>query len=171
MNKPSAKGWCPSTLIPMKSGDGLLIRIKPPFSRLTSRQAQKIAILSERYGNGFLDITNRANLQIRGLSQNTYPLMLKGLQNIGISGKNEVPDRINLVLGPFIPLAVIGFWFGLDAIPFVIFLSSAIALLLVMPDLIKKTKKMSTQIPFGPYIIVGNLIFLLLEKQLQFFIL
>ncbi len=87
MNKPSAKGWCPSTLIPMKSGDGLLIRIKPPFSRLTSRQAQTIAILSERYGNGFLDITNRANLQIRGLSQNTYPLMLKGLQNIGISGK------------------------------------------------------------------------------------
>ena len=56
MNKPSAKGWCPSTLIPMKSGDGLLIRIKPPFSRLTSRQAQTIAILSERYGNGFLDI-------------------------------------------------------------------------------------------------------------------
>ena len=55
MNKPSAKGWCPSTLIPMKSGDGLLIRIKPPFSRLTSRQAQKIAILSKRYGNGFLD--------------------------------------------------------------------------------------------------------------------
>ena len=41
MNKPSAKGWCPSTLIPMKSGDGLLIRIKPPFSRLTSRQAQR----------------------------------------------------------------------------------------------------------------------------------
>ena len=108
MNKPSAKGWCPSTLIPMKSGDGLLIRIKPPFSRLTSRQAQTIAMLSERYGNGFLDITNRANLQIRGLSQNTYPLMLKGLQDIGIAEKNEVPDRINLVLCPFIPYQSIG---------------------------------------------------------------
>ena len=67
-------------------------------------------------------------------------------------------------------LAVIGFWFGLDAIPFVIFLSSVIALLSVLPDLINKTKKMSTQIPFGPYIIVGNLVFLLLEKQFKFFI-
>ena len=92
----------------MKSGDGLLIRIKPPFSRLTSRQAQKIAILSERYGNGFLDITNRANLQIRGLRQTTCPLMLKELQEIGISAKNEVPDGINLVLCPFIPYQSVG---------------------------------------------------------------
>ncbi len=83
----------------------------------------------------------------------------------------QIKNKEGMGLGDAKLLAVIGFWFGLDAIPFVIFLSSAIALVLVTPDLIKKTKKMSTQIPFGPYIIVGNLIFLLLEKQLQFFIL
>ena len=67
-------------------------------------------------------------------------------------------------------LAVIGFWFGLDAIPFIIFLSSTTALLSVVPDLIKKTKKLSTQIPFGPFIIIGNLIFLVFESKLKFFV-
>lgn len=82
----------------------------------------------------------------------------------------QFKNKEGMGLGDAKLLAVIGFWFGLDAIPFVIFLSSAIALLSVAPDLINKTKKMSTQIPFGPYIIAGNLVFLLLEKQFKFFI-
>ena len=101
MNKPEAKGWCPSALMPMMSGDGLLVRIKPAFSRLTSRQAQMIALLSKRHGNGFMDMTNRANLQIRGLKQSDYPLMLKDLQDSGIADKHEARDRLNLILAPF----------------------------------------------------------------------
>ncbi len=101
MNKPEAKGWCPSALMPMMSGDGLLVRIKPAFSRLTSHQAQIIALLSKRHGNGFMDITNRANLQIRGLKQSDYPLMLKDLQDSGIVETHEARDGLNLILAPF----------------------------------------------------------------------
>ena len=101
MNKPEAKGCCPSALMPMMSGDGLLVRIKPAFSRLTSHQAQMIALLSKRHGNGFMDITNRANLQIRGLRQSDYPLMLKDLQDSGIAETHEARDGINLILAPF----------------------------------------------------------------------
>ena len=101
MNKPEAKGWCPSALMPMMSGDGLLVRIKPAFSRLTSHQAQMIALLSKRHGNGFMDITNRANLQIRGLKQSDYPLMLKDLQDSGIVETHEARDGLNLMLAPF----------------------------------------------------------------------
>ena len=101
MNKPEAKGWCPSSLMPMMSGDGLLVRIKPAFSRLTSHQAQMIALLSKRHGNGFMDITNRANLQIRGLRQSDYPLMLKDLQDSGIVETHEARDGLNLMLAPF----------------------------------------------------------------------
>ena len=101
MNKPEAKGWCPSALMPMMSGDGLLVRIKPAFSRLTSHQAQMIALLSKRHGNGFMDITNRANLQIRGLRQSDYPLMLKDLQDSGIAETHEARDSLNLMLAPF----------------------------------------------------------------------
>ena len=83
----------------------------------------------------------------------------------------QVKKKEGMGLGDAKLLAVIGFWFGLDAVPFVIFLSSTIALISVAPDLIKKSKKMSTQIPFGPYIIAANLIFLLLEDKLKFFLL
>ena len=83
----------------------------------------------------------------------------------------QVKKKEGMGLGDAKLLAVIGFWFGLDAVPFIIFLSSTIALISVAPDLIKKSKKMSTEIPFGPYIIAANLIFLLLEDKLKFFIL
>ena len=73
MNKQEAKGWCPSTLMPMMSGDGLLVRIKPAFGRLTSHQARTLALLSKYHGNGFMDMTNRANLQMRGINQTNYP--------------------------------------------------------------------------------------------------
>ena len=60
----------------------------------------------------------------------------------------QVKNKEGMGLGDAKLLAVIGFWFGLDAIPFIIFLSSTIALISVTPDLIKKSKKMSSQIPF-----------------------
>ena len=62
-------------------------------------------------------------------------------------------------------LAVIGFWFGWISIPFVIFLSSTIALIVVVPDLLKRQKKLTSQIPFGPYIITGTFIYLLFQNE------
>ena len=66
--------------------------------------------------------------------------------------------------------AVIGFWFGWISIPFIIFLSSVIALISVLPSLIKKSKEMSSEIPFGPYIIIATLIFVPLKESLLDFI-
>ena len=67
-------------------------------------------------------------------------------------------------------LSVIGFWFGWISIPFVIFFSSAVALINVIPDLIKKKKKLSSQIPFGPYLIIGCVIFLFFNNQIKLFL-
>ncbi len=100
MNREETIGWCPSTLVPMMSGDGLLVRIKPAFGRLTNRQARKLALLSKRHGNGFMDITNRANLQIRGIKQANYPAMLEDLQDSGIAGLNKACDDLNLIFSP-----------------------------------------------------------------------
>ena len=79
----------------------------------------------------------------------------------------QIKKKEGMGLGDAKLLSVIGFWFGLKAIPFVIFLSSTIALISVIPDLIKKSKKMSSKIPFGPYIIVGTLVYLILEKKID----
>jgi leader peptidase (prepilin peptidase)/N-methyltransferase len=63
--------------------------------------------------------------------------------------------------------AVIGFWFGWFAIPFIIFLSSIIALLSVVPSLLKNSRTMSSQIPFGPYIITGTVIYLFFQNSFK----
>ena len=79
----------------------------------------------------------------------------------------QIKKKEGMGLGDAKLLSVLGFWFGLKAVPFVIFLSSTIALISVIPDLMKKSKSMSSQIPFGPYIILGALVYLIFEKKID----
>ncbi len=78
----------------------------------------------------------------------------------------KVRNKEGMGLGDAKLLAVIGFWFGWIAIPFVLFFSSLIALLFVMPSLLKKSKKLTSQIPFGPYIILASILFFVLKQKL-----
>ena len=64
-------------------------------------------------------------------------------------------------------LSALGFWFGWISLPFILIFSSVIALSFSIPSLIKKTKTMSTQIPFGPYLILGCLLYLFLINEIQ----
>jgi precorrin-3B synthase len=61
------RGWCPSLYEPMESGDGLLARVKPPLGTLSAAQAHLLADAAAHFGSGIIELTNRANLQIRGL--------------------------------------------------------------------------------------------------------
>ena len=56
-------------------------------------------------------------------------------------------------------MAGIGLLFGWQSIPFILFVSSILGLIFVVPSLIKKQKTMRTEIPFGPFIIVACLIY------------
>ena len=67
-------------------------------------------------------------------------------------------------------MSVIGFWFGWVSIPFIIFTSSIIALLFVLPSLVNKSRKMSSQIPFGPYIIIGCILYVSFSNQIKYFL-
>ena len=75
----------------------------------------------------------------------------------------KIRNKEGMGLGDAKILAVVGFWFGWVSIPFVIFLSSTIALIVVIPDLLKKKKKLTSQIPFGPYIIIATIIFIVFK--------
>ena len=79
----------------------------------------------------------------------------------------QVRKKEGMGLGDAKLFAVVGFWFGWLAIPFIIFLSSIIALLSVVPSLLKNSRTMSSQIPFGPYIIIGTLIYLFFENSIK----
>ena len=74
-------------------------------------------------------------------------------------------NKEGMGLGDAKLLSAIGFWFGWIAIPIVIFSSSIVALIAVLPSLIKKSKNMSSQIPFGPFIILGCILYIIFAEQ------
>jgi len=83
----------------------------------------------------------------------------------------KVRKKDGMGLGDAKLLAVIGFWFGWFSIPFTIFISSVVALIFVVPSLINKSRKMSSQIPFGPYIIVAAIFYVSFSNHIKNFLL
>ena len=75
-------------------------------------------------------------------------------------------NKEGMGLGDAKLLSAIGFWFGWISIPFILFFSSFIALMFAIPDLIKKSKTMSSKIPFGPYLVLGCVLYFFLIEQI-----
>jgi precorrin-3B synthase len=102
MSNFAVKGWCPSALRPMISGDGLVVRIRPRGGRLSAVQTAGIAELAQRHGNGLLDLTGRANLQIRGVSEASHPLLIRGLDRLGlVDAELQSETQRNILVTPF----------------------------------------------------------------------
>ncbi|NHB75806.1 precorrin-3B synthase [Rhodobacter calidifons] len=96
------KGWCPGALRPMQSGDGLVVRIRPPQGRLTPEQAQAIADAAETHGNGILDLSARANLQLRGVTEASHPRLIDDLRHHGLIDPDIQTESLrNLIVTPF----------------------------------------------------------------------
>ena len=53
----------------------------------------------------------------------------------------------------------IGLLFGWQSVPFVLFVSSILGLVFVIPSMIKKQKTIRTEIPFAPFIIIAGVIY------------
>ena len=56
-------------------------------------------------------------------------------------------------------MAGIGLLFGWQSIPFVLFISSVLGLIFVIPSLLSKKKNMRSEIPFGPFIIASSIVY------------
>jgi precorrin-3B synthase len=78
------RGWCPGGVRPMPSGDGLLVRVRPWAGAFTLDQAKGLADIAATLGNGHIDLTRRANLQIRGLSEGSLPALHEALNRLGL---------------------------------------------------------------------------------------
>ena len=102
MNNPAiaVKGWCPGALQPMPSGDGLIVRIRPFCGALSLAQASGLADLAGRLGNGHIDLTRRANLQIRGLAEGNLPALHERLGELDLIDRDaETEATRNLING------------------------------------------------------------------------
>ncbi|MCJ2040784.1 precorrin-3B synthase [Methylobacterium sp. J-059] len=92
------RGWCPSLARPMPTGDGLLARIHPPLGILTRAQIRAVAAASRAFGNGHVDVTARANLQLRGVTEATRPALVVALGGAGLGDMRADggPQRLTL---------------------------------------------------------------------------
>ncbi len=98
-------GWCPGALRPMMSGDGLIVRVKPRGMTLSVGRAIGIAAAAARHGNGLLDLTARANLQIRGVTEASLPALTAELDAMGLLDADaEAESRRNVVASPLMGL-------------------------------------------------------------------
>ncbi|MDD9920753.1 MAG: cobalamin biosynthesis protein CobG [Boseongicola sp.] len=95
------KGWCPSAYKPMMSGDGLLVRVKPRLGLLTQSQSIALSELSDRFGNGQIDLTSRANFQIRGVSEQDFPKLRDQLLEAQLIDADPIlEERRNIIVSP-----------------------------------------------------------------------
>ncbi len=102
MSAPQVKGWCPGAYRPMRSGDGLVVRVRPPLGQLSPVQAAGLSEMATRFGSGAIEATARANLQLRGVNERDYPALIDGLEDLDLlPGGAETEARRNLILDPF----------------------------------------------------------------------
>ncbi|WP_267435233.1 cobalamin biosynthesis protein CobG [Sphingomonas sp. GM_Shp_1] len=92
------KGWCPDAWRPMMAGDGLLVRVRPPLGRLTGPQVEGLCRAAIRHGNGQIDLTSRANLQIRGVGEEGWSTLLAELQALGLVDPDPVREGRSAIL-------------------------------------------------------------------------
>ncbi|MEV6867098.1 precorrin-3B synthase [Streptosporangium subroseum] len=62
---------CPGALQIHAAADGGLARVRVPGGRLTASQLRELAGAASAYGSGVIELTSRANVQVRGLGEGT----------------------------------------------------------------------------------------------------
>ncbi|MBD3137220.1 precorrin-3B synthase [Microbispora bryophytorum] len=63
-----ARDACPGALQVHAAADGALARVRVPGGALTAGALRELAACAEELGNGVIELTSRANVQVRGLA-------------------------------------------------------------------------------------------------------
>ncbi|MET0363516.1 MAG: cobalamin biosynthesis protein CobG [Sphingobium sp.] len=83
------------------AGDGLLVRVRPALARITREQAFGLCDAAMAFGNGAIDLTNRAGLQIRGVSDGGLTGLMERLVALGlIASDPAVEARPAILVAP-----------------------------------------------------------------------
>lgn len=78
--------------------DTFVIRIRIPGGQLSTEQALKLSKASKKYGNDYIDITTRGQIEFRYLKFNELPALLKDLNSVGISAIQCAGDNFRGVV-------------------------------------------------------------------------
>jgi precorrin-3B synthase len=95
------KGWCPGALRPMQSGDGLIVRIRPQSATFSPREFGVLADAARQFGNGHIDLTRRANLQIRGVREASLSGLQDVIAGLGLLDESADSEAVrNIMINP-----------------------------------------------------------------------
>lgn len=94
----TVRGWCPTARRPMAAGDGLLVRVRPHLGRMTAMQTVALAEAARTHGNGLIDLTNRAGLQLRGVTERGWPLLVDALVAVGLVDEDD--EALPMLIAP-----------------------------------------------------------------------
>lgn len=99
------KGWCPSAFTPMPSGDGLILRVRPRLGKLSYAQLAALGRVAALFSDGSLHLTARANVQIRGAREESYPETLQILAAADLVDSDPKTEAVrNIMVAPSIAL-------------------------------------------------------------------
>ena len=95
----SRRGACPALSSPMRTGDGLLVRLNPVSGGLTPGQLAGLCNSAARHGNGIVEVTARGSFQIRGLTPASAPALAADVDALGIAVRAGVPVETGPLAG------------------------------------------------------------------------
>ena len=79
--------------------DSFMCRMRMPGGILTAAQFAGVADLADACGGGFVDITTRANLQVREIPAGAAPEVLHRLAELGLTSRGSGADNVRNVTG------------------------------------------------------------------------
>jgi precorrin-3B synthase len=82
----------------MESGDGLIVRVHLPCLGVSAHTLRALAELSREHGNGQLELTRRANLQLRGVTAISLPALQAALVRLGLVPASAAEERRQVLL-------------------------------------------------------------------------
>jgi precorrin-3B synthase len=79
----------------------MIVRVRPWAGALSIAQIQGLADAAENFGNGHIDLTRRANLQLRGVTEPTLGGLQTALEALGLLDRVAEAEAVrNVMVGP-----------------------------------------------------------------------
>jgi precorrin-3B synthase len=95
------RGACPGVHRPFAATDGLLMRVRVPGGAVSTRGLGALAGAVARHGAGPVELTNRANLQVRGVAGDALDGLRRDLVAAGLAPTDpDADERRNVLVTP-----------------------------------------------------------------------